>query len=77
MSRITSCRGCGNKDFEVFLDLGETPLADALVEESRLAEEEEIFPLQVAFCEECALVQITEDVEPEKLFVDNLSLIHI
>lgn len=71
MSRITSCRGCGNKDFEVFLDLGETPLADALVEESRLAEEEEIFPLQVAFCEECALVQITEDVEPEKLFVDN------
>jgi len=71
MSRITSCRGCGNKNFEVFLDLGETPLADALVEESRLAEDEERFPLQVAFCEECALVQITEDVEPEKLFVDN------
>ncbi len=71
MSRITSCRGCGNKNFEVFLDLGETPLADALVEESRLSEDEEKFPLQVAFCEECSLVQITEDVEPEKLFVDN------
>lgn len=71
MSRITSCRGCGNKNFEVFLDLGETPLADALVEESRLTEDEERFPLQVAFCEECSLVQITEDVEPEKLFVDN------
>jgi 2-polyprenyl-3-methyl-5-hydroxy-6-metoxy-1,4-benzoquinol methylase len=71
MSRITACRGCGNKDFDVFLDLGETPLADALVEESRLSQEEEKFPLQVAFCEECSLVQITEDVEPEKLFVDN------
>jgi len=71
MSRITSCRGCGNKDFEVFLDLGETPLADALVEESRLSQDEERFPLQVAFCEECSLVQITEDVDPEKLFVDN------
>lgn len=71
MSRITACRGCGNKEFEVFLDLGETPLADALVEESRLSLEEEKFPLQVAFCEECSLVQITEDVDPEKLFVDN------
>lgn len=71
MSRITSCRGCGNTNIEVFLDLGETPLADALVEESRLALDEEKFPLQVAFCEECSLVQITEDVEPEKLFVDN------
>ena len=25
----------------------------------------------MAFCAECSLVQITEDVEPEKLFVDN------
>ena len=71
MSRIDQCRGCGNKDLEVFLDLGETPLADALVEKSALNSNEEFFPLQVAFCAECALVQITEDVEPEKLFVDN------
>ena len=32
---------------------------------------EERFPLAVAFCPHCALVQITEDVEPSKLFVDN------
>jgi len=71
MSRITACRGCGNKNLKVFLDLGETPLADALIEKSELKKKEERFPLEVAFCEDCSLVQITEDVDPEKLFVDN------
>jgi SAM-dependent methyltransferase len=56
-----------------FLDLGETPLADALVNKDVVGDpsSEERFPLVVAFCPDCALVQITEDVEPEKLFVDN------
>ena len=73
MSRITACRGCGSTELQQFLDLGETPLADALVDE-RIVEHpelEERFPLQVAFCPACALVQITEDVDPKKLFVDN------
>ena len=71
MSRINACRGCGNQHLEVFLDLGETPLADALVQQADLELAEGFYPLQVAFCAECSLVQITEDVEPEKLFVDN------
>ena len=71
MTRIKGCRGCGNQDLKMFLDLGETPLADALVQKSALDSDEEYFPLQVAFCEQCSLVQITEDVDPEKLFVDN------
>ena len=71
MSRINACRGCGNKKLDVFLDLGETPLADALIEPANLGLGEGFYPLQVAFCNECSLVQITEDVDPEKLFVDN------
>ena len=73
MSTITACRGCGSSDLKEFLDLGETPLADALVTAEVVAnpDSEERFPLKVAFCPVCALVQITEDVEPEKLFVDN------
>jgi SAM-dependent methyltransferase len=73
MTTINACRGCGSSQLKQFLDLGETPLADALVTEEVVAdpEREERFPLAVAFCPECALVQITEDVEPEKLFVDN------
>lgn len=71
MSRITACRGCGDPGIQVFLDLGETPLADALVTAEELGQPEERFPLQVAFCPRCAQVQITEDVDPQKLFVDN------
>ena len=73
MSRITECRGCGSASLRQFLDLGETPLADALVDERIVTQPdlEERFPLAVAFCPDCALVQITEDVAPQKLFVDN------
>jgi hypothetical protein len=55
----------------VFLSLGETPLADALVRPEVAGEPEPRFPLDVAFCPSCSLVQITEDVPPDQLFVDN------
>ena len=73
MSTISQCRGCASSLLKPFLDLGSTPLADALVSSDVVADPstEEQFPLVVAFCPDCALVQITEDVEPEKLFVDN------
>jgi hypothetical protein len=73
VTTITACRGCGSTGLRSFLDLGETPLADALVTEAVIAHPslEERFPLVVAFCPDCSLVQITEDVEPSKLFVDN------
>ncbi len=64
------CRSCGGHRLETFLDLGETPLADRLVTENALDEQELIFPLSVAFCEDCSLVQITETVSPEILFAD-------
>ncbi|NLD77821.1 MAG: class I SAM-dependent methyltransferase [Acidimicrobiales bacterium] len=65
------CRSCGHDGLQTFLSLGKTPLADALVTEEQLTEEEAVFPLDVAFCPECALVQILGDVPPEMLFVDN------
>lgn len=65
------CRGCDSSELVRFLDLGSTPLADALVEPERREISEERFPLEVAFCPECALVQILEEVPAEKLFVDN------
>jgi SAM-dependent methyltransferase len=73
MTAIVACRGCGSPDLSAFLDLGRTPLADALVGDDVLANPalEERFPLAVAFCRKCCLVQITEDVDPHKLFVDN------
>jgi SAM-dependent methyltransferase len=68
------CRCCGRTEVCVFLSLGKTPLANALLRESQLATEEESYPLEVGFCRYCALVQITETVPPEKLFRDYVYL---
>jgi SAM-dependent methyltransferase len=66
-----SCRSCGGR-LDVFLDLGKTPLANALPRPEDLGRPEPRFPLEVALCASCALVQITETVPPEILFSDYL-----
>ena len=68
---ITRCRSCGDRRLHEFLDLGTTPLADRLVPAACMHEEELRFPLRVAICEACSLVQITETVAPEILFTDD------
>jgi SAM-dependent methyltransferase len=65
------CRSCGGDRLEVFLGLGHMPLPDALLAASELDGSEPRFPLDVAFCPDCSLVQILEDVPPEQLFVEN------
>ena len=65
------CRSCGSSHLRPFLDLGTTPLSDALVRPEHLGEPESRFPLEVAFCPDCTLVQILEEVPPDKLFVEN------
>jgi hypothetical protein len=47
------------------------PLPDALLSTAQLQSPEPRFPLDVAFCPDCSLVQILEEVPPERLFVDN------
>jgi SAM-dependent methyltransferase len=66
----TTCRSCKSARLETFLDLGDTPLADRLLTEADLSKQELSFPLRVAFCHDCSLVQITETVSPEILFGD-------
>ncbi|MGE3619296.1 MAG: class I SAM-dependent methyltransferase [Acidimicrobiia bacterium] len=66
-----SCRSCGAPGLRTFLSLGKTPLADALVRPEDVEGPEARFPLDVAFCPSCSLVQILEEVPPEQLFVDN------
>ena len=65
------CRSCRSFGLRPFLNLGKTPLADALVSEHQLDEAEDVYPLEVAFCQTCSLVQILEEVPPDRLFVDN------
>jgi SAM-dependent methyltransferase len=53
------------------LDLGKTPLANSLVSSSDAAgREEPTYPLALAYCAGCSLVQITDTVPPEALFSD-------
>lgn len=50
------------------VSLGTTPLANALLTAESLPEPEARFPLDLVFCPDCALVQITEAPAPELLF---------
>jgi SAM-dependent methyltransferase len=66
-----ACRSCGGGGLEAFLSLGEMPLPDALLRPDQLLLPEPRVPLDVAFCPRCSLVQVVEEVPPERLFVDN------
>jgi len=68
MPRLSGCRSCGADGLVSFLDLGVTPLADRLLTSVQLQEPEPRYPLEVAFCPACTLVQILETVPPEELF---------
>src|SRR3990172_5088653 len=67
-TNIFACRSCGSNRLEVFLQLGDLPLSGALLREEDLAKEEARYPLDVAFCQYCSLVQILYTVPPPELF---------
>lgn len=56
------------------IDLGVTPLANALRTGHDFDKAEARYPLKVVFCEDCALAQITETVPPEQLFSEYVYL---
>ncbi len=62
------CRICGNEGLKKFLSLGKTPLANSFLPEEDLSKKENAFPLELCFCPECRLVQLTEVVPPEMMF---------
>ncbi|HET7344223.1 MAG TPA: methyltransferase domain-containing protein, partial [Methylomirabilota bacterium] len=66
------CLGCDAALGEPFLDLGAQPLANALLRPEDLGRPEPRFPLAVAYCSRCHLVQLTETAAPAALFEDYL-----
>lgn len=69
---MASCRSCGGAPLEPVLNLGATPLANALLNADELDRPEPRFPLELALCRGCSLVQILETVPPERLFREYL-----
>ncbi len=68
VGRTVACRSCGAPALTPVLSLGSTPLANSLLTAEQLDGPEPVYPLDLAFCRDCTLVQITETVPPEKLF---------
>lgn len=66
--RLERCRICGSRDLDRFLELGETPLANAFVAPERPDDPEARFPLDVLRCSSCGLVQLSVVVRPDILF---------
>jgi hypothetical protein len=62
----TTCSACGCGDLDQFLDLGLSPIADAYT--ATADEVSPRYPLQVAVCAKCRLVQLLEVVDHETLF---------
>jgi len=65
-TEINSCRSCQSQFMVPVLSLGKMPLANSLLPDSRT--EEKIYPLDVLFCRDCALMQLKQTVSPSLLF---------
>ena len=66
------CRSCGAKHGALVLDLGLQPLANNLLSVEDLAKPEPKFPLRLAVCQSCWLLQILDLVPPVQLFSEYL-----
>jgi SAM-dependent methyltransferase len=62
------CRSCASGPLEPVLSLGNMPLANSLLTAQQLSYPEPMFPLELAFCPQCSLVQILETVPPQTMF---------
>lgn len=64
---VRECRICGSSKLVKYFHLGVMPLANAYVDPAS-KENEFGFPLEVLFCEECALSQLSIVVDPVVMF---------
>ena len=65
------CRGCDRPLDFIFIDLGDQPIANDLIEEKAQIGTEPFYPLRVACCRSCRLVQIADDRPSAQLFREN------
>ncbi|WP_291152629.1 class I SAM-dependent methyltransferase [Hyphomicrobium sp.] len=63
VTRTMPCRACGTPLAHVFVDLGMSPVSNAMRRPSEAHEAEAFYPLRTFVCETCKLVQI-DDVQP-------------
>lgn len=62
------CRLCSSKNRETVLRLVPTPVGDHYVPSDRLAENQEVFPLDLAYCRDCHHLELPDAVDPNILY---------
>lgn len=72
MSLDFQCRSCSSPRGMLVLDLGLQPLANNLLRPEDLSKSEPKFPLRLAVCEACWMLQIVDLVPPVQLFSEYL-----
>jgi dTDP-4-dehydrorhamnose reductase len=65
---VSRCRICDSDRLVKYLDLGMMPLANNLAPSAAAARAMNRFPMQVQFCEDCALSQLSVVVDPREMF---------
>tara|TARA_B100000886_G_scaffold334826_1_gene290944 strand:+ start:4712 stop:5920 length:1209 start_codon:yes stop_codon:yes gene_type:complete len=69
---LKKCRCCGNKELKKIVDLGKQPLANNLKHSKH--QKNELYPLEINYCEICHNCQLSICVNPSKLFKNYLYL---
>ena len=69
--RISNCRSCNGTRLNLVLDLGCHPISNGLLASHGEAAVEKGYPLEVALCADCTLLQVTETIPPAILYQRN------
>jgi SAM-dependent methyltransferase len=65
---VTKCSVCGNPKLEKVLSLGSSPPTCAMQPTSDLRQPEQHYPLEVLYCHDCTLAQLSVIVDPAEMF---------
>lgn len=68
MKSIEKCRACEGVNLVKYFDLGDMPLANNLKDNKIDAINSERFPLDLQYCQDCTLSQLSVVIEPEELY---------
>lgn len=66
--KIKNCRICNSKDLLHVIDLSSQPIPNGFLSKDQLKQRESKYPLQVSFCNNCSLMQLTYLVMPKIMF---------
>ena len=68
LGAVTACRSCGGIGLQTILSLGSTPIANSLVDPGDPPDTDAMYPLGIALCPACTLVQLEYALPADAIF---------